>query len=135
VSEKSGEHLGVENKNKIDHILPKGSFRRGVAYIGIFLTGLYFVGDNILQERISEVNGQIDQTGDEVSAEVEKNISPATKTIDSFMKDYNQFRVDICLTPLGEQMEGCADLLEDYYKDKAKEEALEIEDENIKTPN
>ena len=87
MSEKSGEHLGVENKNKIDHILPKGSFRRGVAYIGIFLTGLYFVGDNILQERISEVNGQIDQTGDEVSAEVEKNIYPATKTIDSFMKD------------------------------------------------
>ena len=117
-------------KNKIEKLLPRGSMRRGIVYIGIALTGLYFVGDRLLQERTSEVNGQIDQTGQELSTQIDKKISPATEDLDSFMskangffEDYEQFRIDICMSVFGEQMDGCQEVLDDYFKSKISEEA------------
>lgn len=102
----------------VETTIPKGSVRRGLFYIATTLSGLWFVADQVVEHVTSQVSGQIDQTGNELSTKIDASISPTTEDIDKylgkidgFFEDYSQLRIDICTSALGTQMEGCVDVL------------------------
>ncbi len=104
----------------VERILPKKSIRRGLFYISTSLSGLWFVGAQLTEQGTDQVRGEISQTGQELGVRLDEKIDPTTKDLDEFMlkangffDDYQQFRLDICTSALGMQMEGCVKVLED----------------------